>query len=134
MAPPDPDPAPPVIAPVAVVETPAVPEPPAPIVLVEAVVPPVVKPAEVPKKEEKEKPDELIISYANDLKATLGDKYTPEYDKIPLRQRIEVMKHVVAALRGVQKTAEAHVPQPKPVKPKASSGKPNYKALGEKYK
>lgn len=61
---------------------------------------PVVEEEVVEEKEDKKETaksdvDPLIIEYADSLKEKLGDNYTEDLDKYDVKQRIEIMKHMV---------------------------------------
>ena len=54
--------------------------------------------------------DPLITEYADSLKEKLGDKYTADLDKYDVKERIQIMKHMVA----VMPTANSRSPFPNP--------------------
>jgi len=87
-------------------------------------------------KEEKDKPDPLVIDYAESLKKSLGKEYDADLDKLPIRERINIMKHLSSMKSKMRaktaKAAKARVPQPTQ-KSKKKAGGVDYKALGEKY-
>lgn len=120
--------------PPAVVETPAAPVPPVPVppaVLTPATPAPPVEEKPPVETEEKEKPDPLLIDFADMLKATLDKEYPKELDKEPLAKRISIMKYLVQMKQT--KKVEANVPMPGPPKESKKANKVNYKELGKKY-
>jgi len=55
----------------------------------------------IPPNKDEDKPkveeaiDPMILDYAESLKKKLGDNYTKDLDTYDVRQRIEIMKHMV---------------------------------------
>lgn len=71
---------------------------------------------------DKHEEDPIIMEYANDLKTKLGDNYDNDLDSYPVRQRIEIMKHMVKVMP--KKKAKSPFPKPRPElkdKPKKSA-------------
>ena len=119
---------PPIIPPV-VVETPPVIVPPVVKEVEDEVKTPIVK-VEADKVDVK--PDPLVIEYCEMLKSNLGKDYDTELDKLPIKERINIMKHLNAYKTKMSVSKEAHVPNPSPSPSKKKSGY-NFKALGKKY-
>ena len=85
-------------------------------------------------KDVKDKPDPLVIDYAESLKKSLGKQYDPELDKLGIRERITIMKHL-SAMRSkmraeTKKSAKARIPKPKA---NAKQHGRSFKTLGKKY-
>jgi len=68
---------------------------------------PSTQPPIVPKIEVE---DPLVLEYAENLKAQLGDLYEAEYDKLPLKDRIATMKIVKKTLDKIPNRSEGKAP------------------------
>lgn len=56
--------------------------------------------------------DPIHQSYADDLKAQLGDLYTEDLDKYDVKTRIEVMKHMVKVAPKKASKPKSNIPKP----------------------
>jgi len=87
------------------------------------------------KKPDEKDPDPIIVDYAENLKTQLGKAYDKDLDKLPLKERINVMKFLVKAQQKPPGITEGKTPKPKP----DNAGTPikvsglNFKELGKKY-
>jgi hypothetical protein len=65
-----------------------------------------------------------VLEYADTLKATLGELYKPEWDKIAVKERIERMKIVKDVMDAYPKRSEGKppiAPDPKDTTPKVKN-------------